>query len=1218
MSQNKKKQEKPKENTKDKSSVSPTKKVRQIEITELDDITHTLQRPDSYAGSILKYQDKKYVGTKTGDDYNIIKKDIESNDGLLRIFIEAISNAIDNKWRSDVYDTPMTKIKIDIDQKTAEITVWNDGTVIACVKDENGVYAPEKAFGQFKTSSNYNDNEERLTSGRNGIGAFLILIFSKYARVTINDPVNKILYQQEWRNNAYDKSPPKITPSKLKTGYTEVKWIPDLKRFGYNEDSYTDDMMSLYLRYILETAMLSKLPVYYNDEKILIKSFQDYVKLYVQSKIEEIEDDEIEEDTGEKIKEEGEECEDNEVKKQVKEEFLLLKSGGCEVILIPSEDNMFESFSFVNGINTYKGGLHVDEWRETIFRPLVEKINKGGGSKTTPEKGKKAKDKIIKSIIQVDKYFKMFINCVIDKPAFKGQYKEEFVGPKIETKIETKHINTLMKWDFVNKINDIIYEKELSNLNSNKKSKILIDEYIKANNAGTKQSSECFLILTEGLSAKAYVKAGIDKGMYGKSGYDYFGILPLKGKLLNVRKSSIKQIIKNAIVQYIIVALNLQHGLDYTIESNFKTLNYGTLVMYCDCDLDGFHIEGLVINMIQKLYTSLLYIKRDRPFCIGGKTPICRIKMAKDELVFYDETRCKKYIKEQTKKLTNKYYKGLGTIRNEEVDDTFGEKMIEYIPDDKTLDTVNLVFGGDLSNKRKVWINEYNPELYTSLDDCDKIHQMTISDFLNSQVIQHSIGNCKRTLASMIDGLKESQRKILFAAKKRKLKYTSESLKIAQLAAYTSEHTLYHHGEKSLSEAIFKLTNEFVGSNNIPLLYRDGQTGSRSHGGDDHASERYTYTKLDILTQLIFREEDEELLQNNNEDGIEVEYEYYVPILPMVLINGCKSIATGWASTIPCYNPIDCINYIKQWLNSKNNDTTDKIEVGEEKIRFQPWYRGFTGKIEEQYDSKKNQTYYKSYGRFEKDEDDNVIIDELPIGLWIDDYYKILQQFEMDKKISKVKYKSKPNKPLFHFKEIEDGMICNDKNLKLIKNLNISNMVLFNIDGKIKKYKDVYEIINEFCAIRLEFYVKRKKHILKKLRYELSVIVNKIRFITEVKDKKLIIMNRKEDEVIENLVKSEYLKISDSYDYLLHLQIRTFTAEKINKLNSEKTELETKLKEIENTTEEQMWINELDEFLIEYEKWLVVMDKLDNAIYSKKEKKNKGEKKENKKVNKKK
>ena len=210
--------------------------------------------------------------------------------------------------------------------------------------------------------------------------------------------------------------------------------------------------------------------------------------------------------------------------------------------------------------------------------------------------------------------------------------------------------------------------------------------------------------------------------------------------------------------------------------------------------------------------------------------------------------------------------------------------------------------------------------------------------FINREMIHFSTYDCARSIPNMVDGLKISLRKILYSAFKRKL--TSE-IKVAQFSGYVSEHSAYHHGEASLNGAIVNMAQNYVGSNNINLLLPNGQFGTRLHGGDDSASERYIFTQLNPLTRFIFPDVDDAVLNYLNDDGTLVEPEYYVPIIPFALINGISGIGTGFSCNIAPYNPKQIIQCLQNMLK---NESIESIE-------FVPYYEGFKGtirKIEDQ------------------------------------------------------------------------------------------------------------------------------------------------------------------------------------------------------------------------------------------------------------------------------
>lgn len=601
------------------------------------------------------------------------------------------------------------------------------------------------------------------------------------------------------------------------------------------------------------------------------------------------------------------------------------------------------------------------------------------------------------------------------------------------------------------------------------------------------------------------------------------------------------------------------------------------------------------MNLFHTLFPTLL--DRKEPFLVSMCTPIVRVFNSKGDILFYDEHKFKQFSEAQTKTFKSKYYKGLGTTKPEDVPDTFGAKMIEYDNDENSTNSMNKIFHKKHSDARKAWLENYDPNPTYSLDDQGKIVNMDLSTFLNTEVIKFSHSDCKRSIPSLYDGLKQSQRKILYSVKKRKLTYNKQSLKVAQLGGYVAEHTNYHHGEQNLYDTIIKLAQDYVGSNNIPLLYRDGMFGTRLSNGEDSASPRYIFTKMETVTPLIFREEDDVLLDYVEDDGDLVEPKFYVPIIPMILVNGAIGIGTGWSSSIPSYNPIDIIDCIKVWLDNdgevllKDPDDCTIISMFPE---LTPWYRGFEGDIE------KVDNKFISNGIITKNKN-KVEVNEIPIGMSIDKFKEMCEDLIVEKKIKDMKNNSTYKKVKFYITESDSGIDCDTKSLKLYSYIHTTNMVLFNEKEQIKKY-NIDEILNEFCIMRYSFYIKRKKYILNQIEEELRFLGNKERFIQEIIDKKLNIMNVDEDIIIKELEKRSYDKHKDSsdseenadskngYNYLLRLPVRTLTSNQVKKIKNDILSLNTKLDIAKNTTEKKMWLNDLKEFEDEYCRWLKKMD----------------------------
>lgn len=1113
-----------------------------------DPIEHILLRPDMYVGSTRLRSITEFVAEKKESEWIIYQKEVCTSPAILRVFVEALSNAIDNVERSRKTKTPCTRIKVSLNSDTGETSIWNDGDVVPIEKDtEQDCYNHSMIFGQLLTGSNYDDEEERVVSGRNGLGIKLTNVFSKKFSVKGCDPKAKKLLSQTWSRNMRDTTGPEISKETQSCkGYTEVTWTPDFEHFGLKK-GYTEDIIKLYSRYVIDAAMLSKVEVYFNDELIPIKTLTQYSALY---------------DTP-------------------TDESLLIKTKDAEVLITPAKE--YQSVSFVNGVYTRLGGQHVDSWAEALFRPIVDKFN-----------GKNVKSKNPKiNITDVRQFFRLFVVSTVVRPEFDGQDKNKLESPAVEAVVKKTHIAEMAKWSVMDNIEDIIRAKELVVLKKAEKvsKKTKIEGYDRANKSGTKDSINCTLFITEGLSAKTYVVAGIEEGLYGRSGRDWNGILPVRGKLLNVRDKPAATIAANKVICSLIHSLELKLGVDYKDESNFKKLSYGRVSIVADADVDGVHIEGLILNFFHSLYPTLL--QREQPFIVSMKTPIARVIKKTNDLLFYDERRFHNFLSEQTSKLNVKYYKGLGTTKAEDVPDTFGLKMVEFVNDQESLSSMVKAFHKKSADTRKIWLEQYNPEAYTfSLDDQGKTTSMSITNFINGELIKFSHADCARSIPNGIDGLKESQRKILYAVKKRNLKYSGTSLKVAQLAGYTAEHSDYHHGENNLLETIIGMAQEFPGSNNIPLFYRDGMFGTRLEGGSDAANGRYIFTKMDALTELIFREEDEPILKYVRDDGGNfIEPEFYVPIIPMMLINGCSAgIGTGFSCKVPCYNPLDMIEAIKIWLENDGevlvSDPDDMTSIVSMFPEFTPWYRGFIGEIE-----KNGENRFISYGIVEEGKKGTVEVKELPVSMWTSNFAEFCEDLKADKKVKTVSNYSSTKKVHFVLTEGDDFR-CDLDSLKLHSYLYTSNMVMFNEKLQIKKHDTVDSILDNFCKVRFEYYEKRKRHQLNALEAEVRYLGNKERFVSEVVDKTIIIMNEKESDIIKVLKEREYDEDpkknegEGGYDYLLRMQVRTFTADKIKQLNNDIASLKEKLDGLRAKSEKDIWIEELEKFENAYKRWL--------------------------------
>jgi DNA topoisomerase-2 len=328
--------------------------------------------------------------------------------------------------------------------------------------------------------------------------------------------------------------------------------------------------------------------------------------------------------------------------------------------------------------------------------------------------------------------------------------------------------------------------------------------------------------------------------------------------------------------------------------------------------------------------------------------------------------------------------------------------------------------------------------------------------------------------------------------------------------------------------------------------------------GHDAANGRYIFTKMDRHTRLLFREEDESYLPDRLDDGDIVEKEYYIPILPMVLVNPTLAgIGTGWSCNIPGFNPTDLINWIRSWFSET------------EKPHLQPWYRGFTGSTEV------NGSRVTTQGVFEQIKSNTYRITEIPIGkrmLSISKYKEFLEDLREKGTIKTIVDHSTEEKVDFTITSTNE---LNHTTLGLIDTISMSNMVLFDSNNKIKKYANVEEILEEYCTKRLGLYATRKEGELRKMKHEECVNDNKIRFIQAILNETIVLKGKDEDTLVSELEKMKFMKVDDRYDYLLSIQVRSMTAKRIEQLEKETQQLRKTIKALEKTSPSELWLQEL-------------------------------------------
>jgi len=1109
--------------------------------------SHIYNRPSMYIGTIDPFTIDTYI---IDDDDKITKTNITYIPGLFKIFDEAIVNAIDHSVRTKNDENPsniLKNIKININKETGVIEIFNDGMGIEIIKHtEYDVWIPEMIFGELLTSSNYNDDEVRIVGGVNGLGIKLTNIFSKEFIIETIDSTRKKIYKQVFSENLTVKEAPEIKSCARKS-YTKITFKPDYEKFGLS--NMTDDIYKLFKRRVYDVSACTdaSVNVYFNDKKINVKDFEKYCDLFLDTKT-------IQPRCYEKV------------------------NDRWEVSVAVSKTGNYEQISFVNGINTIRGGRHVEYITNAITKKLTDM--------TLAKKKKTIKPQHIKENLFI------FVKSTIENPTFDSQTKETLTtlmtkfGSKCE--LSEKFYEKLYKSGIIElalSATEVVDQKKLVKTDGKKVNKIIVPKLDDANLAGTKDSQNCTLILTEGDSAKTMAISGLSV-----VGRDNYGVYPLKGKIINVKDITLQKISDNAEIANLKKILGLEQNKDYS--KGIDALRYGKIMIMTDQDHDGSHIKGLLFNVFQTLWNSLY--KYDG-FLTSMLTPIIKAinNSTKEVISFYNMSDYERWLESDQAKKSSwkiKYYKGLGTSTDTEAKEYFKDmKQVKYVCTEESDQSIDLAFNKKRADDRKKWLSTYDK--YDVLDYTQT--SISYETFINKDLIHFSNRNLERAIPHICDGLKESTRKILFTCLKRNL--SNNEIKVAQLAGSVSENTAYHHGENSLQEAIIGMAQIFVGTNNINLLQPNGQFGTRISGGQDSSSPRYIHTLLSKLTKLIFRDEDNAVLNYLDEDGLSIEPEYYIPIIPMVLVNGGIGIGTGYSTNIPQFNPNDIIDIYMNIMNKidsnigkiLNTDDIEKSLAMIEEIEIEeltPYYLGFKGEI-----IKNDKGNYISNGIYKWNDNSTIEISELPVGSWTENYKEYLEQLL----INNNKYlKSFENhytaKNVKFILKMNDGVkkdeldVKNEFNLTSPKNLSLNNMHLFSVKGAIKKYNTTTEIIKEWTQTRLHKYYERKEKQLIILNEEYDIISAKIRFITDIIAGNIIIMNIKMKEIEEQMEKAEYYKHNDSYDYLLKMPISQLTLEKKENLEKEVAKLKNKIDELKEMSIIKIWQNELEELLAEW------------------------------------
>jgi len=599
---------------------------------KLDDVTHVLHRPGMYIGSIKPHTSKKYLYV----DGKMESKEVTYNPGFLKIFDEIVTNSVDEFKRDG---SKLNTIKVSVDGDV--ITIWDNGGIPVVRHSDDNEWIPEMIFSNLKAGSNFNDEENRTGAGTNGVGSTLTNIYSK--KFTINTCDGKNLFTQNFINNMRNRDVPKIKKSKI--NHTQITYTPDYEKFGLN--GLDESHYSLIQKRVIDIAGCNPgIKVYFNDQLINTKSFEDYVKYY-------------------------------------KSEFFFEsnKDRTWSVAVAHSTEG-FQQISFVNSTDTYDGGSHVDYILNQILSQLREFFQK--------------KHKVDVKPSELKNHICLFLNSTVVNPSFSSQTKEKLITEVKDFgftyEVTDKLIKSILKSEIVNSVLDWIQQKKNADENKlarelNKNlSKIKVDKLIDAKG---KERWKCSLALFEGDSASSAFRKYRDPQTQGA--------FSLRGKFINAAEINTQKLIQNNEVVNLMGALGLKLGQKVVP----GTLRYGRILFYCDADHDGSSIVGLLINFLYKYWPELF----DSPMVFKAETPIVVSKNNKNKkkISFYTSEDYTKWLESvNTREWEIEYKKGLAALVDEEYSEIINNpRLTQITTDDLSKEYLNIWFGKE-SELRKV------------------------------------------------------------------------------------------------------------------------------------------------------------------------------------------------------------------------------------------------------------------------------------------------------------------------------------------------------------------------------------------------------------------------------------------------------------------------------------------------------------------------------------
>lgn len=625
-----------------------TKTIEQ-KYKELSEQEHVLLRPGMYVGSV-----KPELSTRFVFDYKeqmMVQKEVEYVPAILKLIDEIISNSTDEYRRPD--NIGLTQISVTV-MKDNTIVIEDNGGIPVVKHKEAGIMVPQLIFGRMRTSSNYNDDEDRSGLGTNGVGSSLTNIFSSYFGVMTDD--GKKRWLGNWKNNMSEFYDEEIEKSSKKNHGTRITFHLDFSRFE-GIDKFDRTFKDIILTRCINAAAANPgLKVTYKDVDVCgeykFDNFKDYIDLYR-----------------------------NYV---TLKDCIEMKDEHKHVYVYP--DGAI-NIGFVNGGICNKG-THVKALHQIINTTVCDFLKK--------------KDKIDLLPRQVDGNYSMFCDLTISNPSYDSQTKECLITPvekfykdeNIKFELPNKFLDSVVKSEIIDNVRDWYKKKcEAEDQRAIRKINREISKGLKRPDkfitCTSKKKQEKQLWIFEGDSAKAAFRNCRDP--HTQAGYI------MRGVPKSAWNESPTTIMKNEVYNDLVTILGLKFGDTFDIND----LKFNKIVISSDMDNDGHHIAGILLaffNNWPELYDKGIVVRSISPIIVAHKNKLTKNFYSIDE-----------YKKEESKLKgwTYKFTKGLGGLNNAESKEMYlNPKFQVFKKDDLAQSMMKKWFTKDDSNTRKQLLQE--------------------------------------------------------------------------------------------------------------------------------------------------------------------------------------------------------------------------------------------------------------------------------------------------------------------------------------------------------------------------------------------------------------------------------------------------------------------------------------------------------------------------------